>query len=528
MSFNSTFGQRGNLRGRGLDFIFLNPGIKVSGGGPFGGGPNINEEYDGESWTETSGEYKKVATKVDWSAYRSFLNPKYYTDYKGQNTANSLDPSKIGGDDPNNINLAHLIEWSENKPAQRLRWSNFVYLRDLGLYPNNRIKILRRYAHPVDDTIATSWGEPISTMITWVDPSDENMLDFKFGEGWESKSETIMEVVQDILKEGLASAGGAVQGAFNAAQNMGKGWQEGIIIEIGKYLGVYTGNDIQPKGNPNIIVESTIRQTEGKGIHSAFDFTFNTAFEMKYIDGIDPSMAYIEIMQEILRMGGSKSQFIFTGKFGSKLKKINDLIAKGDTRELIKIIIDSIAKGITKLVKLVIDAIKNIATAVVSAAGGDFSGLQDLMDDFLNMTLGNLARLYRIRLEGAIAAMTGAPTGPWHLTIGNPKKPVISIGNLVCNSVDVKIGNVLSYDDVPTTIDVTFNLKDGRSRGIQEILRLFNMDSFRQYDIPPDSPGDIPKEALPQGAGTDYGQVEEEKKATKKKFDKDGNELYGA
>jgi hypothetical protein len=512
MGFNSDFGTRGNLRGKGLDFIFLNPAIRVSGGGEFGEGAVVDGSYTVSKYKATT-SFEKEQTEVKWSAIRSFMNPKYYTDYKGQNTANSIDPSKIGGDDPSNINLAHLIQWSETKPAVRLRWSNFVYLRDLGLYPNNRIKILRRYVHPTADTISSTWGEPISTMITWVDPADASMVDFTFGEKWTEVSDTIYKVINDMLDEGLANAPGPVKTAMDMFKgsdkgdqsNKGKGWLEGVAIEIGKYLGVYTGNDIQPEGNPNIIQQASIRQTGGSGIHSTITYNFKTAFEMKYIDGIDPSMAYIEIMQEILRMGGSKSQFIFTGQFGNRIKKINDLIAKGNMSELIKIIIDSVMGAISKLVDMVKEVFQAVATAVTSAASGDFGAIENLVNKFLQMTLGNIARLYRIRLEGAIAAMTGAPTGPWHLTIGNPKKPVLSVGNLVCDSVTVNVGNVLSYDDVPTTIEVTYGLKDGRSRGIQEIMRLFNNDSFRQYDLPPNSPGDVPAESLPAGAGSNFG-----------------------
>ncbi len=68
--------------------------------------------------------------------------------------------------------------------------------------------------------------------------------------------------------------------------------------------------------------------------------------------------------------------------------------------------------------------------------------------------------------------LTGEPVGPWHLTIGNPRNPIMAMGNLILESSEVTHLGPLGLDDFPTEIKVTVTLKHAMSRdsvGIQKM-----------------------------------------------------------
>lgn len=81
------------------------------------------------------------------------------------------------------------------------------------------------------------------------------------------------------------------------------------------------------------------------------------------------------------------------------------------------------------------------------------------------------------------ALKTGAPVGEWHLTVGNPFKPIAVIGNLVCTGVDITFNDEMGPDDFPTEMKATVYLKPGMSRANQDIESVFN-DGFGPLYIP--------------------------------------------
>lgn len=81
------------------------------------------------------------------------------------------------------------------------------------------------------------------------------------------------------------------------------------------------------------------------------------------------------------------------------------------------------------------------------------------------------------------ALRTGAPVGEWHLTVGNPFKPIAVVGNLICEGVDISFNNELGPDDFPTEMTATVKLKPGMSRANQDIESVFN-DGFGAMYLP--------------------------------------------
>jgi hypothetical protein len=92
-----------------------------------------------------------------------------------------------------------------------------------------------------------------------------------------------------------------------------------------------------------------------------------------------------------------------------------------------------------------------------------------LADDFIS------------EIKVPLGLQTGAPTGEWHLVVGNPMNPIAMVGNLVCTGVSIEFGEALGPDDFPTEITATFTLKHGRDRERGEIESMFNRGDGRLY-----------------------------------------------
>jgi hypothetical protein len=88
---------------------------------------------------------------------------------------------------------------------------------------------------------------------------------------------------------------------------------------------------------------------------------------------------------------------------------------------------------------------------------------------------------YKVQLLGVVNSLTGSPSAPWHVTVGNPKKPIFSSGDMVCTSVVVTMGRILAFNDLPSSIKIEFTLSNARSLGAQEIFNRFNTGKARTY-----------------------------------------------
>ena len=88
---------------------------------------------------------------------------------------------------------------------------------------------------------------------------------------------------------------------------------------------------------------------------------------------------------------------------------------------------------------------------------------------------------HRWPIRGSIGAMTGMPTAPWHITIGNPYSPIISAGNMIVEKIELSAKGELGFNDMPMQLNAKINLKFGRNLGKQEIDKMFNNGYRRIY-----------------------------------------------
>lgn len=383
--------------------------------------------------------------------------------------------------------------------AMRIKAADLVYLRNLGVYPINRMWILRRYAEGVvvpNNLNTWSLGNcprPISTMVGWIkeDGTDNKIFDFSFNEGWTTQTKMIHEVFLEILSNEFGGLIGTGAKLLMPSAN----WSQGLLFGFLEQMGLteYTWDNI-PIGDPNVLQEAPIRKGGGGGdqweytLESKISFDLETEYEQKLIGDVDPGSAMLDILQNAIKMGTSNVKYIF--KPGSEL--VNSLLKANQSSG------KDMAEQWLIFIKVFIIRLTSAITELVGKMEGKFSGAflnnvedknsltpktlgKNLVGDILNTILASTVRKYHWPIQGSIGLMTGINTTPWHLTIGNPYSPILSMANIVVDSINVSDRGELAYNDMPRHIKFNITCHVGRNLGGQEIMQMFNNSYFRTY-----------------------------------------------
>lgn len=421
----------------------------------------------------------------------------------------------IHNDDVNDISIGSIIEYCSHKdrPAMKLNYAHFAYLRKLGVYPNNRLIIARRFAGGVANDlneIKEGGGAPLATLISWFG-EDEEPISVKFNEEWEEADGGFEDVLNEIGEDILlgdnkgGKLGGANKNAFGIIPL--PGLMEGVQLEMYNILGISGENQgagMSPAGNPNLIREAQVRKvikkgTAGSGLSCDIGIKMTVEYEQKFINGVDPTLVYLDILQNALTFGTSESVFQFSSAFGSGTNDIIQKLISGDIRGIIQAItqmitalINALKTAINKIVTDLTNAIDekekkkdetpedkaNAEKGIITQAG---NLLIANLDKVLKVSLGTVVSKYKVRLQGIVNALTGQNSTPWHITIGNPKKPIFCSGDMLCSDVTITLGKVLAFNDLPSSITITCNFKNARGLGSQEIFNKFNSGRGRSY-----------------------------------------------
>ena len=81
------------------------------------------------------------------------------------------------------VRTQSIIDWSKTSLKNvQLKEADFAYLRFLGVYPNNRLIVCRKFGAPVGNDLSAATA-PVSTIVTWREPGVD-FFDMSFGEEW--------------------------------------------------------------------------------------------------------------------------------------------------------------------------------------------------------------------------------------------------------------------------------------------------------------------------------------------------------
>lgn len=403
--------------------------------------------------------------------------------------------------------ILNIIEKLANTKGE-LKPADFAYLKNVGVYPNNRLMIARRFGIPAADNIMVK-KKPyelgaFSTLISWV-PEGEDFLNISFGEEWISAEADFKGVLNSLGEDtGLSNLGGIGGAAGDVVPLPGftEIFQRQFLAELG--LLEKDSSNMIPAGNPNLIKEAKMRKTVGygeaeSGLTCTVSIKMTCEYELKYISGIDPTIVWMDLIGSILRFGTSESDTYGLSKDVSAklirwtnspkilLKEVLESI-KGATEGLItevkaqilKIFSDSMAAPKASEEKYSAETQRSIDNLNQFSAG---NAIADKLKGLLGNITDGLIQKYRVKILGIINSLSGLPSTPWHITIGNPLRPVFCSGDMLTKSVSLKLGPQLAFNDLPSSITAEFTLENARPLGMQEIMAKYNTGYLRSIDV---------------------------------------------
>ena len=477
-------------------------------------------------------EYGKTYESI-FSSYAKFNKKQVFKSTNGSTKSGSgYQVTPILSKSPHSseiydVSTTNVIDRLDGLKHLSLNYADFAYLKSFGVYPNNRLVVARRYPKPVvDDLYSQSVdkvGYPISTVIGYLPDGDEDIIKLNFNEEWEAAEVSFVEILnqvgEDFGMKGQFKLGSILEGAVNVLPLPGASLllQRKIMAKLGLFgdnvifketekNGVRKGafyvktdkGDVElsdvstiPQGDPNLIKEAMNRSligenSTGAGVKCKVSVTLKTTYEQKFINGVDPSKVFMDILNNCLSMGTSPATF-YLGKQVDKANRLADYLEKfmNDPFTKIKEFIESMIDAFSSQIDALDKKMKNAGEAdedknnkddkektLSDVLKGAIQSIPDYVKDFIRAK-------YKVKFMGIINALTGGPSTPWHITIGNPLRPIFCSGDMLCTSVDVNFGPQLSFNDLPTYIEVTVTLTSARNLGLQEIFAKFNTGGIR-------------------------------------------------
>lgn len=392
-----------------------------------------------------------------------------------------------------------------------INYADFAYNSEFGVYPNNRLIICRRFPiGVVDDLYAETEAtyKPLSTVIGYIKES-EDFLKFKVNEEWAAAEVSFTKLLNELggdFKKGF-QLGDILEGGVNAVPLPGASLllQRQIMASLGLFgegvtfdgsTGEFKKDGIKvdnippiPQGDPNLIKQGRTRalldeDQTGAGVKCQFSVSFTVRYEQKFINGVDPTIVYADIIHNLLNMGTSRSSF-YLGKQTDADDRVAKVLKKlsNDPLKTIEEFLDAILGSLESAVKTLKDSVSGDSKGEKDDSKGEEDGngskLLGALENVPDYVKNFIKAKYKIKFFAIINALTGGPSTPWHVTIGNPLRPIFCSGDMECTGVSINLGPQLSFNDLPTYIEATISLTSARNLGMQEIFAKLNTGGIR-------------------------------------------------
>lgn len=468
------------------------------------------------------GPYDSGDKKSIFSAYSDGANKHTLLSFSG-GVGNSILSDKPHSSDIYNISTSNIITQLGKIDHMSLDYPDFAYLKNFGVFPNNRLIIARRYPKPVVDDLYSvesgKVGKPLSSVLGYI-AETENFLSLSFNEQWEQADPSFKKLLSELgndfgMKAGAQfDLGNLMEGAMGIIPLPGASLlaQRRLMVALGVFgdpATIYQNSDGDfikaedvngkiehnkipgiPQGDPNLIKEAMNRSLveedgRGSGLVCKVNVTIKTIYEQKFINDVDPTIAFMDIMNNLLNMGTSPATFYLGKQVNGKgaQKFFEDFMEDPfeSIKKFILAIVDVFKDTISSLQKGIADAAKKIDESI--KGGNTTIEIKELISSAVNSTkeyVADFIRLkYKVKFMGIAGALTGGSSTPWHVTVGNPLRPIFCSGDMLCTKVDVKLGPQLSFNDLPTFIEVEVTLTSARNIGLQEIFSKMNSGGIR-------------------------------------------------
>lgn len=373
----------------------------------------------------------------------------------------------------------------------------------------------------------------VGRMITWFDTDDNKLSDimsYEYEASWKKLDAKIQQLDSQEDDEGRGIAGKIINNLspgynLQSARGINSGGLLGQLMNsmgIGANTHEYQHNDValgrNYDNNKVYTPRDTIQDThiyEGK-LTFKHEFTLNFSYKLRAYDNINPKSAFLDLLGNILtvtyRKGtfwGGKSEILGAKpnkagwqKYNNVLKGLSD--AGGDLWKNIFHLeganTDGLLGALSQFGSSLLDIVKGAGMDIGGAASSAMQSAKDFLSG--NITAGEVMgkvktsvqagtqkaadlnlgqvmmgsiknKLGRPALYAFDSLLTGAKVGLWHVTIGNPKNPIATFGNLIMTNAKITHSGPLGFDDFPTDLHVSVTLKHAMSRDATEISKMY-------------------------------------------------------
>lgn len=386
-------------------------------------------------------------------------------------------------------------------------YSDFAYCTYLGRVPNNYLITLRRFPLPCGDHINFTFPQSdherqiqqhmpdIGRLVTWIGTPGNKMssilkYDVKLN-FVEKTSEADMDVsgdgdqssplaqmfnaadpaYQKEVQQGYAGSG--IGGNMDSV--LGGNWGESAGSTPYKEIRSY--RDKNKVYGPLDVIKRTNQRAQGIEMNQPISLTFD--YSLRSYDGINGRAAMMDLLSNILAVtyttgkwwGGS---YRYTGAHQSNVfanLPIFKLASEGGLSDP-----GAVWHSFSDSITMVGNDIK------AKGDGSLLGGIVETLKGVGGMLLGGLLnKLGRPQKFTAASLLTDAPVGLWHLTVGNPKAPIMQMGNMILDTASIEHYGPLGIDDFPTGIRVTVTLKHATDRDTARIERMYMKGDDRYY-----------------------------------------------
>jgi len=456
---------------------------------------------------------KKIRTAIG-NKYALFNFQGFHGNLQTAQGEHFIDSPKnplMGGAIAKTVSIPKIIDYYNQNFGGKLAYkpADFLYGKYYKKIPVNHLITLRRFATPIPDNIYNYNIRPKGTQEESVDASHvagvtavtylgetagnklSDLLKFNYGLNYK-KLEAEMEAIdsgdsgggytkQPFYKKLGGMGGAAGKAAIDASKGVSAGAkfraENGGGSSTADRLGTTYANFVL--GPINVVDETMIRD---RGIKFSNDMKLQFEYELKSLSYVNPKIAMIDIMSNMLTMTTNNAQFFggghrYYGSAGFVASQFGDpsKLRNGDFAGYMGSVVNDVETGMKGLfgdssgnfnASSIVDGLKKVGTTMLGNMLGGFLGGQ------VGGATGTAATK---------AFIDGGPTGDWHLTVGNPLNPIVMMGNMICDNTVMTLGEGLGYDDFPMEVKFEIDVKHGKPRDKGDIENMFNAGNGRIY-----------------------------------------------
>lgn len=462
---------------------------------------------------------RSIANKYALFNFQGFNGSVAQSQWKNYNDNTTAGPNPLmGGEQAHNVTIPKVIQYfKDTYPKISYSPSDFLYSKYYKKIPVNHLVTLRRFPTPIADNIynlgvriapssaaENGTGSDVSaqervdatqvagvTAITYMGETAGNKLDDLLKMSFGLKYKQLTGEMESI-DTGEQGGGYTKQPFYNKIGSVGraiadvsKGETAGSKFRKQNGAGSSTAdrlNSTYPNfvlGPVNVVNETMIRDM---GLKFTNDIKLQFEYELRSLSFVNPKVAMIDIISNMLTMTTNNAQFFggghrYYGSAGFVASAFGNpsLLKAGDFSGYMGSIAKDVNKGVSN---------------VFGDGNGGFSGESILKGglkagkQMLGNALGNMLKDMMGSTGGTQATkafISGEPTGDWHITIGNPLNPIAMMGNMICDNSTMTLGKGLGYDDFPMEVKFEIDLKHGKPRDKGDIENMFNAGQGRIY-----------------------------------------------